>query len=363
MVGTKSAQQADVIKKKNTKSRKPTSLNVTRTNEFLEALAKKYGRYLTLSGGSIYKGIRHKLSFRCEICGHISETKASTMLKGTGCRKCRTNSDHIQSMIKHMDELLELQRFRLAIPPVTFSAKSKYSYMCLKCDALHLARPSEAEDKDFICTKCTAGGKRGTLIRLYANRLHMLYRDQEIICLDMYSNVHSMSHMCRRSHVWEATAKEMLTGLGCPRCAKPVQVRYMDAVEAHNKIFFVRNKLERDALRCVKELAGSSLRRVYTTFSYPIPPTLSNHTAAFYVADKNLLVDVIAFSKVLNSRSQIVKSQNRAHELGYEYSVVTIRVEGSGDSRKVAHEVLSSAEIKAMRKQLVANRKSAKLMR
>lgn len=352
MVGNAAPQ-----KKKNIKPRKPTSLNVTRTNQFLVSLAGKYDRYMTLSGGSAYRGSRHKLSFRCELCGHVSLVKSSTMLKGSGCRKCRTNSQHISDMVKHMRELKARNKFRLTVPVPTFSNKTKYTYSCNTCDGLHYARPSEVLDENFVCTKCFSGGGKGAVLRLYAARLNMLYTESRAVkILDMYSSMQPMYHMCEMRHVWEATTTEMLTGMGCPECNRPVQVKKMLPIVAYNKRMVVRNRLEEKAIKAVKEYNGS-LMNVFTSFSYPIPPTLSSHCAAFYVKNRNTLVDVIRFEKVKSSESKLVKSHRRATELGYNYIVITVREANDGS---VVHEILDAMTLNRMRKNLAAKRKAEK---
>ena len=344
---------------KKSKPRRPTSLNVTRTNEFMVSLAERYDRYMRLSGGAFYRGPRHMIPFRCELCGHITTVKTTTMLRGSGCRGCRTTSKHIADMTTHMKELRQRNRFRMTIPVPNFNDRAKYSYSCTTCDGVHYARPSEVLDDEFVCTKCDTNGSKGVLLKLYVARLNMLYKDiRAVTLLDMYSAIHPMYHMCQLRHVWEATTTEMLTGMGCPECKRPVQVRYMYPTSAYNKKMVVRNRLEEKAIKAIKDYNGT-LVNVFTSFSYPIPPTLSSHCAAFYLKRKNTLVDVISFEKVKSNVSKLVKSHRRAIELGYNYIVVTIREDKTG---KVVYEILDSMVLNRMRKNLTAKKKAAKLV-
>ena len=120
--------------KKKKVNRNPISKELSRTKQYALALSKVYGKYITPCIGSSYKRSDTKMSFFCHLCQGITTAKASTMLRGSGCRQCRTNEKHIEALNEHKFQLETSSTFRLAADPVTFNHKSKNYYKCKECD-------------------------------------------------------------------------------------------------------------------------------------------------------------------------------------------------------------------------------------
>lgn len=319
----KEVKKKDDTDKKKTVLRHPISNELSRTKEYEKELSKIYFKYINLSYNASYKGPNIKLTYICSLCQGITQVRAATMLKGSGCKVCRTNSSQIKDLVDHHRELDQKKRYRLVFDPVMFNRKLKYYYKCIECNSQIYMRPADA--LQHSCEVCKLAKERRYELKMYQNRLDVLY-GKDIQRIGLFSMTHPILHSCKsNTHknvvpTWFAYATDMFQGRGCPKC-KPIEVKKLKPVKVRGRTFTVRNKLERKALKQLHRQAGK-MSEVFTALEYLIPVTFGKHVPAFYIQKTNTVIDVAHKEKILTKESKFRLSEERVNKLGFNYRIM-----------------------------------------
>jgi very-short-patch-repair endonuclease len=195
--------------------------NITNT-EFLNRLQAKHGT--KIEALTEYRSAREKITFKCNICGHISIRTSGSILRGEHCLRCtqlRKNKEKEQSLSEFLMRLESIHPNKLTLISPYINIRTKISVKCNDCGRIRTASPLDIL-RTHYCT-CHSNKLMSKLKskthEYFVNELHEI--NPLIKVIGKYVNKRTkISVQCLTcQHEWDVMPNLLITSKnGCPIC-------------------------------------------------------------------------------------------------------------------------------------------------
>lgn len=216
-----------------------------------------------------FNGVNGPISFKCELCGHITTLKQGQYLnhkkKKLACMNCHNNKDNIQKDYRNkINYLLKKHSDLEVIVPFTMVTKDMV-FRCKKCGNVFNRKPNVFL-KSQKCPYCESRSKLKPH-NVFLEDVKKLYgEDYEI--LDRYKDSYTkikVRHSC--GFIYFTTPHNLLNGKQCPQC---------------------KRKISKGEKAITKFL---ELRKINFRTQYPIEVQEHHFSFDFFLPDYNLFIE------------------------------------------------------------------------
>lgn len=172
-----------------------------------------------------FTNMNTKTDHRCG-CGSIWSASPKKVKGGRSCQSCGrkaasktktlSDSSYKQWLLTYRPDILSLEPY--------VSARKKTQHLCQVCGSQWLTSPTlvKAGGGCHECAKLQYGAYARKTTEMHAAEIQALGRDFQLIG-EYHGSHHPTSYRCLCGNEWDAAPTNVLTGSGCPACAKSVK--------------------------------------------------------------------------------------------------------------------------------------------
>lgn len=215
-----------------------------KTNEcFIETL-KENGILENITPLETYKGVKYKMLFRCNKCGHEWRAKTGHIIEGFGCPKCRNNYFHEKYAKTHEQFINDLtDKGILSSIEVLgkYYANDKLILVkCKKCGYQWESTPSRLLS-NRLCKKCANEKRKKDNISFILELKDKGLLDS-VLPMEEYKGCKTkMLFKCLLcGHEWYVTPDNILQGKKCPICKKSKLENDIEQLLNENNITYIK---------------------------------------------------------------------------------------------------------------------------
>lgn len=199
-----------------------------------------------------------KIKIRCKKCNNIWFATPNSLLQGHGCRNCHFTNLAKKRTLSHNEFINRLKDVNPEVTILDAYSKSNEPIRakCNKCGYEWTTKPSLLLSGRG-CHLCGIEKQSASIRKsqtVFEKELNEV--NPNIIVRGKYSNsITKIQVECKKcGNVWENSPGNLLSGRGCPRCA-----RYLHTSFPEQTIFFYLKKIYDDAISGYKELFDNNM--------------------------------------------------------------------------------------------------------
>ena len=184
------------------------------TKDFISKV-KKINADITILGE--YKSSSERIKCQCNVCGHIWNPLANTLIQKRGCPKCKNKSNAERLTLSQEQFLEKLKVTNPTVKPLDeyINSKTKIKFQCMICNHEWLTTPNVIL-LGHGCPNCVGRPKITTAI--FKEQMKSINPKIQIIgeYVNTDTKVTCVCKIC--NHNWETTPHQLKSGRGCPIC-------------------------------------------------------------------------------------------------------------------------------------------------
>lgn len=230
------------------KKDKISNANTIKVDEFLMQLEKRNSKLPSISYVSDFNGMTKKAVFQCDVCNYTWKTLPKSIIRGSGCPKCKAQKNSKLHMYTHEQFLEKIAKRNskhenkiYVVPQQTYNGyKSKIKFICEKGHEWY-SYPEIIWNDVSGCPHCAGIVKRGT--KAAFEEILKKHPTLKIISShgEQLGRRELIEVRCINGHEWETHYERLINGHGCPHC-------YGNAKMSHEQFLNKLNKLTRTIL-------------------------------------------------------------------------------------------------------------------
>lgn len=186
--------------------------------EYKIDLLKLHGKKISVI--DTYKCNKTKIKHKCNVCGCEWSVQPHSILNGTGCPKCYSDSKK-KTNKKYVEEVYEVHGNKISVIDTYERANKKTKHRCNTCEYEWSVLPQNIL-KGHGCPKCQPLIISEKLRKTNESYIKEVYkvRGNELSVIGMYEgNNKKIKHRCNTcEHEWDTVPSSILRGIGCPKC-------------------------------------------------------------------------------------------------------------------------------------------------
>lgn len=200
--------------------------NTVTLEQFFQRLKDRNCQYPMIEYVSGYEGMTKSATFLCAKCSHTWKTLPKTVVRGSGCPKCkavasaeRHSYSHDQAVKMLIDRNSTMQQPAIYIDAdQTYKGSStKIRFRCTN-DHTWYARPGDTWNSDTGCPHCAGVVKRGAHAALVEIQEKWPLLTIASMHGDLLGRRELIETICEDGHKWDTTYERLMAGHYCPHC-------------------------------------------------------------------------------------------------------------------------------------------------